>query len=183
MLKNKRGISPLIATVLIIGFTIVLAALVITWGTRLFKTTVEETELASKFSFACSTGLKLDVIDKEAPSDTDEFSTFRTTMRNNNQDQIIGDFRAVLHFNSGDTGEVSEEGTIQYLDPTTGEVENALDFPVSKEYAITAGTEDRPSEMLDLSSLESVDIYPVFTINGETKACETPLNVNVPQGA
>lgn len=33
MLKNKKGISPLIATVLIIGFTIVIAFLVITWLT------------------------------------------------------------------------------------------------------------------------------------------------------
>jgi len=31
ILNNKKGISPLIATVLIIGFTIVVAVLVITW--------------------------------------------------------------------------------------------------------------------------------------------------------
>jgi flagellin-like protein len=29
--KNKRGISPLIATVLIIGFTVILAFIIITW--------------------------------------------------------------------------------------------------------------------------------------------------------
>lgn len=34
---NKKGISPLIATVLLIGFTIVLAALVIRWGADLFQ--------------------------------------------------------------------------------------------------------------------------------------------------
>ena len=34
---KKRGISPLIATVLIIGFTIVLAALVMQWGSGLFE--------------------------------------------------------------------------------------------------------------------------------------------------
>ena len=28
---NKKGISPLIATVLLIGFTVALAAVVITW--------------------------------------------------------------------------------------------------------------------------------------------------------
>ena len=31
---DKRGISPLIATVLIIGFTVALAAVIITWGGR-----------------------------------------------------------------------------------------------------------------------------------------------------
>lgn len=34
---NKRGISPLIATVLIIGFTIVLAVLVIAWLSGVFE--------------------------------------------------------------------------------------------------------------------------------------------------
>ena len=29
---NKRGVSPLIATVLIIGFTVALAAMIFTWG-------------------------------------------------------------------------------------------------------------------------------------------------------
>jgi len=31
-MKNKQGVSPLIATVLIIGFTIALAAVVMIWG-------------------------------------------------------------------------------------------------------------------------------------------------------
>ena len=38
----KRGISPLIATVLIIGFTIVLAAVVIRWGGDFLTGTTEE---------------------------------------------------------------------------------------------------------------------------------------------
>ena len=60
MMTNKKGISPLIATVLVIGFTILLAALVITWGTNLFKDTVADTQVNSDFSIACTTGLKLE---------------------------------------------------------------------------------------------------------------------------
>ena len=41
--EMKKGISPLIATVLIIGFTIVVAALVFTWGIDLFKKVQGET--------------------------------------------------------------------------------------------------------------------------------------------
>ena len=52
--KNKKGISPLIATVLIIGFTIVIAALVITWGTNLFKKTQESTGQQADISLACT---------------------------------------------------------------------------------------------------------------------------------
>jgi len=40
---NKKGISPLIATVLLIGFTIVLAALVFRWGGQFFQGTTTET--------------------------------------------------------------------------------------------------------------------------------------------
>ena len=52
--KNKKGISPLIATVLIIGFTIVIAALVITWGTNLFKKTQEATGQQAYINLACT---------------------------------------------------------------------------------------------------------------------------------
>ena len=50
---NKRGISPLIATVLLIGFTIVIAALVITFGTTLIKKNTEDAQTASTFSSLC----------------------------------------------------------------------------------------------------------------------------------
>ncbi len=52
--KDKKGISPLIATVLIIGFTIVIAALVITWGTNLFKRTQETTGERANINLACT---------------------------------------------------------------------------------------------------------------------------------
>ena len=61
-MKSKKGISPLIATVLIIGFTIVLAALVIQWGGSLFKNIQEETGETSELNIACTellTGLEV----------------------------------------------------------------------------------------------------------------------------
>jgi len=62
MNKNKKGISPLIATVIIIGLTIVLAALVVTFGTNLVKKTTDETEKTSTISTACSdVALKLNL--------------------------------------------------------------------------------------------------------------------------
>lgn len=53
-MKGKKGVSPLIATVLIIGFTIVIAALVITWGTNLFKKTQQQTGELSEINLACT---------------------------------------------------------------------------------------------------------------------------------
>ncbi len=69
-MKSKGGISTLIATVLLIGFTIVLAALVITWGTGLFKKTVGTTERESQFNILCTTGIDYDVFaEKIGPFD------------------------------------------------------------------------------------------------------------------
>lgn len=55
--NNKKGISPLIATVIIIGFTIVLAALVIQFGTGFLKRTTEGAEQSSQRSQLCSIGI------------------------------------------------------------------------------------------------------------------------------
>src|SRR3989338_2976947 len=43
MIMQKRGISPLIATVLLIAFAIVLAAVVVNWGQNIIKGAQEET--------------------------------------------------------------------------------------------------------------------------------------------
>src|SRR3989344_7813865 len=51
---QKRGIAPLIATVLIIGFTVALGAGVITWGSSYTKDALEETEVTASSSAACT---------------------------------------------------------------------------------------------------------------------------------
>ncbi len=57
IMKNKRGISPLIATVIIIGFTIVLAAMVIQFGTTFLKKTTEGAEKQGAIKQLCTLGL------------------------------------------------------------------------------------------------------------------------------
>ena len=52
-MKNKKAISPLIATVLIIGFTIVLAAVVIQWGGQLVEKLKGQTDVSIELSDAC----------------------------------------------------------------------------------------------------------------------------------
>jgi len=177
MNKNKKGISPLIATVLVIGFTIVLAAMVITWGTKLFKTTVEETEAESKFTLACTTGLKVEVVRNALAPDV-----FSVTLRNNNQQRAIDDFVAVLNFEKGG----SEQGSIAGPIGDDGEADNRLAFPVPKEYRIELGAEtSRTIDLIDSEAtpderdaLESVDLFPQFTIDGTTRNCENSIKVN-----
>lgn len=59
MRLNKKGISPLIATVLLIGFTIVLAALVFKWGGVLFKETTQSTGCESQGRISCTSAVSI----------------------------------------------------------------------------------------------------------------------------
>ncbi len=154
--KNKRGISPLIATVLIIGFTIVLAALVITWGTKLFQDTVSQTQTTSRFSLACTAGLRLDVVNKVKDTATNP-THVNLTLRNNNQEAIIEGFRVVVNM-----GAVSKEGNI--TNTTAGGIN--LVFPVPKAYRVVN------SDGTSIAGITSIDLYPIFTIEGQTRTCE-----------
>lgn len=59
-MKNKKAISPLIATVLLIGFAVALAAVVMTWGGGFIKKTTEETGSAAEKTIMCA-NLNLDI--------------------------------------------------------------------------------------------------------------------------
>lgn len=58
---TKRGISPLIATVLIIGFTVALAAVIISWGQTFTRNIQQQTETSSTEQISCATEVVFDV--------------------------------------------------------------------------------------------------------------------------
>jgi len=51
---NKRGISPLIATVLLIGFTVALAAVIMTWGSGFVRNMTTATEQNTQSALKCT---------------------------------------------------------------------------------------------------------------------------------
>ncbi|MFA4887317.1 MAG: archaellin/type IV pilin N-terminal domain-containing protein [Candidatus Nanoarchaeia archaeon] len=57
MIQTKKGMSELIATVIIIGFAIILAAGVVYWGTSFFKGLQDSTAKNSAISSLCASGL------------------------------------------------------------------------------------------------------------------------------
>jgi flagellin-like protein len=57
----KKGISPLIATVLIIGFTVALAAIIITWSTGFTKRMQTQTEETANVQIICATDVVFSV--------------------------------------------------------------------------------------------------------------------------
>ena len=58
----KKGLSPLIATVLLIGITISLAALVMVWGQALFKQTTEDTGKSAQAEINCISKVQVDIL-------------------------------------------------------------------------------------------------------------------------
>lgn len=60
-MKQKKGISPLIATVLILGFTVALAAIIMVWGQRFTTGTMKTTEETSNLQMACATDVDFDM--------------------------------------------------------------------------------------------------------------------------
>ena len=63
-ITNKKGISPLIATVLLIGFTVALAAVLMTWGLDYIRGTTDKVGdqtdqylLCSDLAFEIANGL------------------------------------------------------------------------------------------------------------------------------
>lgn len=87
MIKGKRGISPLIATVLLVGFTIsIIAMLFIWWGDFVKQRAIKE-ELKSDAEQACMNYVDFEVKSAEATGDNLKF------IINNRGSQGITGFR------------------------------------------------------------------------------------------
>jgi flagellin-like protein len=113
-MRNKKAISPLIATVLVIGFTIVLAALIIQWGGALFRESTEETGLTAKAQIACSTQVKFDITEVTTTADSNVYKVRIT----NNADKEISGILVRFHFpNSGDVLTKDDKDTSAPITP------------------------------------------------------------------
>jgi len=59
---SKKGISPLIASILLIGFTVALAAIVITWGSGFVQSITSSTEERTTKAIACTSDLNFEIL-------------------------------------------------------------------------------------------------------------------------
>ena len=101
---EKKGISPLIATVLLIGFTIVLAAVVMRWGSEFVRETTEETACLSDLSIVC-TNLRVEITNAFSNS-TGIYITISSA-----SDQTIDGFR-IIGWSGTVTGFSEERSTV-----------------------------------------------------------------------
>ncbi|HLC73315.1 MAG TPA: archaellin/type IV pilin N-terminal domain-containing protein [Candidatus Nanoarchaeia archaeon] len=97
---NKKGISPLIATVLLIGFTIVLAALVIRWGSELVSSLTQEQSCQNEATISCTSNVEFEISTASIDDDDVENSASQIVSLNlvsNGNKDILGGYIVRVH--------------------------------------------------------------------------------------
>ncbi|MBT7149091.1 hypothetical protein HN947_03100 [Candidatus Woesearchaeota archaeon] len=131
MIKNKRGISPLIATVLLIGFAVALAAVVMTWGLDFIQSTADTTEQQTENTLTCATELSFTITNVDLTSG-------EVTVDNRGQVDISSvTFRVytATGVTTNETIETIAKFEVKTLTPTIGGT-NLVDSTVTKVEAI-----------------------------------------------
>ena len=151
MIKSKKGISPLIATVLILGFTVALAAVIMIWGTKFTKDIQENTGETATANIACAQDLVMNI--QSVCEDKDIEGHFKITIANNGNadiDTIKG------RFYSG-----SNIGTKDISD----------DFlPI---YSLGA----KIVEVSTISNVVKIELIPSINVNGKNVSCSSNMAV------
>lgn len=148
---KKRGISPLIATVLIIGFTVALAAIIITWSTGFTKRMQEQTEETANVQVICATDVIFDI---KSVCKVDGALTYKVLIQNDGKENLK-DWKIRLY---KDENTVDSNPTITPL--PTGSDKMLPAFGV-KQYEITT----------DLDSVSKIEAFPLIEKGGKSITC------------
>lgn len=104
-IMKKRGISPLVATVLLLGFTVALAAVIMTWGQGFTRDIQKTTEETSNIQVICATDVVFD-IDNACEVDA---NTVRVVIKNDGA-RDIDSFKARLYRSGSDVSTANVTG-------------------------------------------------------------------------
>ena len=150
---NKRGISPLIATVLIIGFTVALAAVIMTWGQSFTKGVQEQTEETSTQQITCAQDVMFDL-----QSVCRSGSDYTLTIANNGNKDILR-FRVRFYedVDTVNTGVAFSAGTIT--------VPGLTAFDIDSDN-VGGGS----------SAIKKVEIIPIIGIEGKEITCSSNVD-------
>lgn len=110
---KKRGISPLIATVLLIGFTIAIAAIVMIWGGNIVKERAQKISAKNEAQTSCATKIEIDLKTAKCLD-----SKLNVVVENKGSDTING-FRARIHYGDGDIATENVPETISKVSQKT----------------------------------------------------------------
>ena len=99
---NKRGVSPLIATVLLIGFTIALAVVIMNWGLDFAKDITKGTSDKTKQALKCTNDLDFKIESVDCASNKVVIDNGRSTV------DVV---KFIIQVHSGDTVTPFDTGT------------------------------------------------------------------------
>jgi len=149
---DKRGISPLIATVLIIGFTVALAAVIMTWGQSFSRGIQEQTEETSTQQITCAQDVMFDI---KNVCETTTDGTYKITIANNGNKKI--DSFRVRYYESADD--------VIPQDVTFGG--DGIDsFGIESDNTVASGQSD----------VVKIEVMPVITIESKQVTCSSTLD-------
>ena len=114
---NKKGISPLIATVLLIGFTIVLAALVIRWGSELVTTLTQEQSCQNEATISCTSDVEFTINTATLNTLPVDSQKLTVSLVSNGKKDITAGWIVRIHKDNGEIEAQTEPGN---ADPLTG---------------------------------------------------------------
>lgn len=148
---KKRGISPLIATVLLIGFTITIAAILMIWGGNLIKERAEKISAKTEAQTSCTAKVEIDL--NSAKCDTGKI---KISVENTGSD-VIDTFRARIDYNSGDpeTKTILSVSKLQQATQTTLDVDydssrtpkSVIVFPVLTKQSVSFTCSEKSKEI------------------------------------
>lgn len=142
---NKKGISPLIATVLILGFTIALAAVIMTWGKGLMDDIKERMGKKTDIELTCANDVAYEIGNVCYINDT----ALKITIKNEANKQIEK-FQVRVYWSDSD------------MDTTS--ITSAWGSFAMKTTDIIMNRADEAKK---------IELMPDVNINGQTVTCAT----------
>lgn len=154
-MKSKKGISPLIATVLVIGFTVALAAIILTWGQTFTRGIQESTEMSTEIQLICAQDVNF-AVNSVCTFEDEDVTKAKITI-DNKGNIAINRFMARLYedANTVDTAEISnEDGS-----------------PVVGAFGLR-----QPEVEVTLGELWKVELVPIIMVDEKEVTCSTTIS-------
>ncbi|MFH1408798.1 MAG: archaellin/type IV pilin N-terminal domain-containing protein [Nanoarchaeota archaeon] len=158
-MQNKRGVSPLIATVLLIAFAVALGAVVMSWGRGYVNEQAKGVSESSDRDITCTTDVRLDWYERSRTKQVCFGDGFVWFMIENGPVKDIVDLRLII---DGDKDVFTNESILNQ----TFAKADIKRFNISYDNA-TYG------------AVRQINIYPTVDINGNRVICSGQALVQV----
>jgi len=135
MVMNKKAVSPLIATVLLIAFAVALGAIVMNWGESFVRETQQTAEEGAEGKLDCTLLVEFEVIHaKYTEDDSNKNGTLSVLMRNAG-DREIEEFVAQIFTNTTRGARAVYNETVEGYSEFAALDVKEMTFDISLDYA------------------------------------------------